>query len=88
MSEDARRVVGERGQVTIPKTLRERFGIQGGDEVEIHEVEGRLVIERPVAREDLAAGYRERANRNRKLAESMAGVSQEANEHLGDAPEW
>ena len=74
--------------MTIPKDLRERFGIQGGDEVEILEEDGRLVIERPVTREELAAGYRQRADRNRRLAESMDGVSSEADEHLGDVPEW
>ncbi|WP_435197327.1 AbrB/MazE/SpoVT family DNA-binding domain-containing protein [Natronomonas sp. EA1] len=83
-----RRKVGERGQVTIPKELRERFGIKGGDDVLIYEEAGKLVIERPVSREELAAGYRQRASRTRKLAEEMEGVSSEANEHLGDAPEW
>jgi len=74
--------------VTIPKDLRERFGIQGGDHVEIHEEAGRLVIERPVTREELAEGYRRRADHTRRLAESMDGVSREADEDLGDAPEW
>ncbi len=88
MSEGDRRKVGKRGQVTIPKELRERFGITGGDDVVIHEEAGKLVIERPVTREELAEGYRQRANRTRKLAEELAGVSTEADEHLGDAPEW
>ncbi|MDB2293295.1 AbrB/MazE/SpoVT family DNA-binding domain-containing protein, partial [Halorubrum ezzemoulense] len=29
-----KRKVGDRGQVTIPKDLRDRRGIEGGDEVE------------------------------------------------------
>lgn len=88
MADATRRTVGERGQVTIPKELRERFGIEGGDEVEIHEEGGKLVIERPVTREDLAEGYRQRAAHSRELAEELADVSSEADEQLGDAPEW
>lgn len=88
MSHAERRTVGERGQVTIPKELRERFGIHGGDEVEIHAEGGKLVIERPVTREDLAEGYRRRVERDRRLAAEMAGVSVEADDHLGDVPEW
>jgi AbrB family looped-hinge helix DNA binding protein len=88
MGEGKRRKVGERGQVTIPKELRERFGIEGGDDVVIHEEGGKLVIERPVTREELAEGYRQRARRTRELAEELEGASREANEHLGDAPEW
>ncbi|MFC7076833.1 AbrB/MazE/SpoVT family DNA-binding domain-containing protein [Haloarcula halophila] len=88
MSEAERRKVGKRGQVTIPKELRERFGISGGDDIVIHEEAGKIVIERPVTREELAEGYRQRAQRSRELADELAGVSTEADDHLGDAPEW
>jgi hypothetical protein len=54
----------------------------------IHEEAGKLVIDRPVTREELAEGYRKRANRTRDLADELAGVSTEADDHLGDAPEW
>ncbi|WP_049934441.1 AbrB/MazE/SpoVT family DNA-binding domain-containing protein [Haloplanus natans] len=88
MSKGERRKIGERGQVTIPKELRERFGIKGGDDVVIHEEAGKLVIERPVTREELAEGYRQRAQQTSELADELEGVSTEANDHLGDAPEW
>jgi AbrB family looped-hinge helix DNA binding protein len=88
MSKGERRKIGKRGQVTIPKELRERFGIKGGDDVVIHEEAGKLVIERPVTREELAEGYRQRAQRTRELADELEGVSAEANDHLGDAPKW
>ena len=88
MSKGERRKIGKRGQVTIPKELRERFGIEGGDDVLIHEEAGKLVIERPVTREELAEGYRQRAQRTSELADELEGVSTEANEDLGDAPEW
>ncbi|MCY4732335.1 AbrB/MazE/SpoVT family DNA-binding domain-containing protein [Natronomonas gomsonensis] len=88
MGKGERRKIGKRGQVTIPKELRERFGMKGGDDVVIHEEGGKLVIERSVTREELAEGYRQRAHRTRELADELEGVSAEANEHLGDAPEW
>ncbi len=88
MGEGKRRNVGKRGRVTIPEEFRERFGIEGGDEVVIREEAGKLVIELPVTREELAEGYRQRAQRSRELAEELVGVSTEADDHLGDAPEW
>lgn len=88
MPESYRRTVGERGQVTIPKELRERFMLHGGDEVVVRGESGRLVIERAITRKELAEGYRSRATRDADLAEEMEGTSQEAAERLGDAPEW
>jgi AbrB family looped-hinge helix DNA binding protein len=88
MVESEKRKVGERGQVTLPKDLREQLGIHGGDDVVVREEEERIVIEKPVTREDLAEGYRRRSDRSRKLAEEWQGTSREANERLGDAPDW
>jgi len=88
MSETEKRKVGERGQVTIPKELRDRLGISGGDEVVVHEEDGKIVIETSVTQEVLAEGYRRRSEEMKKLAEEMENVSEEANEELGDAPEW
>ena len=88
MAQNEHRKVGERGQITIPQSLRERFGIRGGDEVVIREERGKLVIERPVTREDMVEGYRKRAARSSELAEEMEGTSTEADEQLGDAPAW
>lgn len=39
-----RATVGERGQVTIPKRLRDRLGIRPGQVLEIEEESGRLVV--------------------------------------------
>lgn len=82
------RTVGARGQVTIPKELRDRLGLEGGDEVVVREEEGRIVIDPPVTEETLAEGYRERARRDQGVAEEMSGVSREAGEDLGPAPDW
>ncbi|MCU4924916.1 AbrB/MazE/SpoVT family DNA-binding domain-containing protein [Halobacteria archaeon AArc-dxtr1] len=88
MVDVTKRRVGDRGQVTLPKELREAFDIGGGDEVEIREESGKIVIEKPITRDDLADGYRARADQLRALSEEMDGVSREADESLGDAPEW
>ncbi|WP_306061304.1 AbrB/MazE/SpoVT family DNA-binding domain-containing protein [Natronococcus wangiae] len=88
MGEVKKRRVGDRGQITLPKELREEFDIDGGDEIEIRKESGKIVIEKPITREDLAAGYRARADQLRDLHEEMDGVSQEADEYLGDVPEW
>ena len=88
MSEIEKRRVGDRGQITLPKELREEFDIGGGDEVEIRKEAGKIIIEKPISREDLAAGYRARTDHLRELHNEMDGVSQEADEYLGDAPEW
>jgi len=82
------RTVGDRGQITIPKVLRERFGIRGGDEVVVRGQEDRIVIEAPTLEERLAAGYRERADRDGAIDEEFAGASSEANRGLGEAPDW
>jgi len=36
--------VGERGQVTIPKELRDRMGIRPGQRLEFAEEDGRIVL--------------------------------------------
>ncbi len=38
--------VSEKGQVTIPKQLRSRFGIRPGEEVTFREEDGRIVLEK------------------------------------------
>lgn len=87
MTEHTRKV-GERGQVTIPKILRERRGIEGGDEVVFVEDNGEIRIKPPTDETRLAEGYRRRAERSRTLAEDMEGASTEATERLGDVPSW
>lgn len=45
--------VGPKGQVVVPKAIRERVGIAPGDEVEVDEVRGEVRIRRAVRFEDL-----------------------------------
>lgn len=88
MGQREERKVGERGQVTLPKELREKLGIRGGDEVLVREEDGKITIEKPVSREAVAEGYRRRAAEAEALTAEMEGVSREADEYLGDVPEW
>ena len=88
MGQSKERKVGERGQVTLPKELREKLDIHGGDEVLVHEEDGKITIEKPLSREEFAEGYRRRAAESEALAEELDSVSREADEYLGDAPKW
>jgi AbrB family looped-hinge helix DNA binding protein len=46
--------VGERGQVTIPKEIRDRFGIGPETDVEFSIVEGAIVLRKTRKKLDLA----------------------------------
>ncbi|MDY6768716.1 MAG: AbrB/MazE/SpoVT family DNA-binding domain-containing protein [Candidatus Nanohaloarchaea archaeon] len=50
-------MVSEKGQVTIPKEYREKFGIRSGDEVEFIEKDGELVVKKQKTSFDDYAGY-------------------------------
>lgn len=45
--------VGERGQVTIPKHIRDRFGLSPDTEVEFHVSNGSIVIRKAPAKLNL-----------------------------------
>lgn len=85
---ERKRKVGERGQVTIPKELRERRGIEGGDEVLFVEVDDEIRIKPPTEEERLAEGYQKHAERSQQLAEELDAASTETTQRLGDAPDW
>ena len=50
-------MVSEKGQVTIPKVIRERLGIRAGDELEFEEEAGRLVARKVSARRPIDDVY-------------------------------
>ncbi len=49
--------VGERGQITIPKTLRDRLGIRPGQSVEFEELDGSILIRKRLPRDPVDAVY-------------------------------
>jgi AbrB family looped-hinge helix DNA binding protein len=83
-----KRKVGERGQITIPKDVRDRRGIEAGDEVTLVESDGAVMIKLSPDEERLAEGYQKRADRSRELTNEMEDASAEVSQHLGDAPGW
>ncbi len=50
-------IVSEKGQVTIPKLLRERLGIRTGEVLEFDEDQGRLVAVKTLERDPVDAVY-------------------------------
>lgn len=49
--------VSEKGQVTIPKRLRDRLGIRPGEVLEFQEERGRLVATKQTERDPVDAVY-------------------------------
>jgi antitoxin PrlF len=49
--------VSEKGQITIPKALRERLGIRAGEVLELSEDQGRLVARKTLAEDPVSAAY-------------------------------
>ena len=49
--------ISEKGQVTVPKPLRDRLGIRPGDRLDFTEEQGHLVLSKAVPRDPVAAVY-------------------------------
>lgn len=49
--------VSQKGQVTIPKTLRQRLGIRPGNVLDFHEKRGRLVATKVTAQDPVESVY-------------------------------
>ncbi|AGN02893.1 AbrB family transcriptional regulator [Salinarchaeum sp. Harcht-Bsk1] len=81
------RIVGERGQITIPKDLREQFGIRGGDEVVVRAEEDKIVIAQRTVDDRLAEGYREWNDRDRTVARTTSADATDRDDP-DDVPEW
>ncbi len=62
--------IGERGQVTIPKTLRDKFGLQPRDEVTFVESRGELIL-RKARGPAVASGIRKWVGRIERMPESV-----------------
>jgi antitoxin PrlF len=50
-------VLSEKGQVTIPKPLRDRLGLRTGQTLEFREAAGKLVVEKAETQDPVAAVY-------------------------------
>ena len=61
--------ITEKGQVTIPKTVRERFGLRPGMEVRFVEKDRRVVLEKGQEKEDVWDRYYGFLKMNRRTDE-------------------
>lgn len=52
-----RSTISEKGQVTVPKVLRDRLGIRAGDRLEFTEEHGQLVVRKATERDPVEAVY-------------------------------
>ena len=75
-----RSVVSEKGQVTIPKPLRDRLGIRPGEILDFEEEEGRLVARKAAAQDpvDAAYGILGVGRRTNELVDLLRGRAEEA----------
>jgi AbrB family looped-hinge helix DNA binding protein len=55
---DEKRVIDEKGRVTIPKSIREQLRLASGESVEIGVEDGTIVIRPQVERDDFAETMR------------------------------
>lgn len=60
-------IVSEKGQITIPKTVRDRLGLNPGTVLQVEAVEGRLVASKQVA-PDVFRKWRGRGRLPEKLS--------------------
>ena len=81
-------VVGERGQITIPKTIRRMEGLKARDKV-IVKIEGdRIVVEKALTKKQkkelMKEYYIKCAKENEELSEEMMAAGTEANRFLDE----
>jgi len=81
-------VVGERGQITIPKAIRELEGMKPGEEVIVKIENDRIVVEKKMSKkkkeELMKEFYIKYADLNEKIAEEWKHASKEADRLLDD----
>ena len=79
-------VVGERGQITIPKSIRKIRGLQPKDQVIVKIEDQKIVVEKVSNKTSLeklmVEGYQRTATVSQALAKEMDAVSDEAERSL------
>lgn len=81
-------VVGERGQITIPKTIREIEKIKPKDRVIVKIENDKIVVEKSLSRKQkeklMIEGYKKTAKSDLEMEAEMRCASKEADEMLDD----
>lgn len=80
--------VGERGQITIPKIIRDHANIKYNDKLIIKADNNQILIEKTTLKADknklLEKGYKEMAKEDIKTLKAFKNVDKETNKYLGD----
>ncbi|MFH1587707.1 MAG: AbrB/MazE/SpoVT family DNA-binding domain-containing protein [Candidatus Diapherotrites archaeon] len=81
-------VIGERGQITIPKTIREIKGMNPKEKVIVKIENDKIVVEKKLSKKEkeelMKEYYIKHAKENDGLAKEMESVSMEASRFLDD----
>jgi len=81
-------VIGERGQITIPKIIREKEGLESKDKVIVKVENDKIVVEKAMSTKEkeklMAEGYKKMAEQDLKIEDEMQHASKEADEMLDD----
>ncbi len=81
-------VVGERGQITIPKPIRQKEGLQAKDRVIVKIEDNRIVIEKTQSKKQKQAqmieGYKKLAKLSLEIEDEWKNASKEADEMLDE----
>ena len=74
-------VVGERGQITIPKIIREKRNIKSGEKVLVKMEDSRIVVEKMQSKKEkeelMKEYYSKYAKQNEELSEELLTASAE-----------
>lgn len=81
-------VVGERGQITIPKAIRDLEGLKPGNKVVVKIEDSKIVVEKSLSKKEKERLIKEYFTKYRKLEEQVTEdwkyVSKEADAMLDD----
>lgn len=81
-------VVGERGQITIPKTIRDLEGIKAKDKVVVKIEDEKIVVEKALGKKQkeelMAEGYKKMAKLSLEIEHELKYTSKEADAMLDD----
>ncbi|MBU2100046.1 AbrB/MazE/SpoVT family DNA-binding domain-containing protein [Candidatus Micrarchaeota archaeon] len=80
--------VGERGQITLPKAIRDKEGLKSKDKVIVKIENNKIVVEKKLSKKGkeklMIEGYKKMAARDLELEKEMRYMSKEADEMLDD----
>jgi len=81
-------IVGERGQITIPKTIRELEGLKAKDRVIVKVEDKRIVVEKLLSRKEkeklMIEGYKKTAKLSLEICKEWEAADREANRFLDE----